>query len=224
MEVKGIVVKSLDYKENSKIVYIYTKDGMKSVLVKGAKKLKSGFIPVTTTLNLVQVITTDNELPTLIDFSIIDTFENIKNDLKKNLWVNYLLEILYKVSNDVNQEKCFSYLLKTIENLTKGIDTLLLVTIFQLKITYLFGVAPLFKTKEDGDYFSLREGKYTNKLNNGLNKEDSIIFEKMYFFNENKEDFSVFDNIDKHKFFNYVNEYYLYHVDIKIKGLGTVIF
>ena len=38
---KGIVLKTIDYQENSKILYIMTAKGLKSAIVRGAKSLRS---------------------------------------------------------------------------------------------------------------------------------------------------------------------------------------
>ena len=38
---KGIVLKTIDYQENSKIIYLLTNRGIVSAIVRGAKNLKS---------------------------------------------------------------------------------------------------------------------------------------------------------------------------------------
>ena len=41
---EGIIYKIIDYKEKSSLVYLYTKYGLDSILVRGAKSYKSGNI------------------------------------------------------------------------------------------------------------------------------------------------------------------------------------
>lgn len=47
---EGIVIKTIDYKEKSKIVYLYTSFGMKSIKALDVLRTKLGFV---TTLNVV---------------------------------------------------------------------------------------------------------------------------------------------------------------------------
>ena len=41
-EFKGLIIASIDYKEKSKIIYLYTPLGKESVLVKAGKAYKAG--------------------------------------------------------------------------------------------------------------------------------------------------------------------------------------
>lgn len=223
MKVKGIVIKSLDYKESSKIVYLFTKHGVISIKALGAKKLRKGLIGFTTTLNLVEAEITSGSLPTLIDYTLLDAYEDLKQDLKITLWVNYLLELTYKLPADVSHERCFDFLLRILEHMREKKDVFLLVIMYQLKLTILFGVAPLFKPKSPNTHFSLKEGRYVHS-GESINDNDAKELEKMYYFDDKTGDFADFDKTDLHQIFNLVSQYYLYHVNINIKGLNSVIF
>ena len=66
---KGIVIGSIDYKEKSKIVYLYTPNGKESVLAGGAKSIKGGMLGFTNTLNYVEYVKTQSNLPKLVEYN-----------------------------------------------------------------------------------------------------------------------------------------------------------
>ena len=112
IKIKGIVLNAIDYKESSKIVYIYTSLGIISVRALGAKKQSRGILPFITTMNYCEAIITNSDFPKLIDYSLFDSFNNIKADLKKELWFSYMLEIISKIPKDAPHDKIFPLVLK----------------------------------------------------------------------------------------------------------------
>ena len=50
-KIKGIVIKESNYKETSKIINVYTKDGIYNIVAKGAKRIKSPLFLGTTFLS-----------------------------------------------------------------------------------------------------------------------------------------------------------------------------
>ena len=77
---EGIVIKSFPYREKSKIVHLYTPNGMVSAKVLDAMKNKLGFI---TTLNHVSFEISNSKLPTMLEYTIVESFYNLHEDLNK---------------------------------------------------------------------------------------------------------------------------------------------
>ena len=69
-EIEGIVLSCIDYKEKSKIVYLYTTIGHDSVKAVKAKDISSGLLPFTTTLNEVVYLRSNTKFPVLLEFQL----------------------------------------------------------------------------------------------------------------------------------------------------------
>ena len=65
MKTEGIILNTLDYKETSKIVHLYTPYGKISVKALGANKPKNGLLGFTTIGNWCSFVATDAEIKTL---------------------------------------------------------------------------------------------------------------------------------------------------------------
>ena len=55
-KIKGIILNSIDYKENHKISYVLTLEGKMSILIPRAKRFKEGLIADTQNLTLIDLI------------------------------------------------------------------------------------------------------------------------------------------------------------------------
>ena len=82
-KVVGIILNSIDYKENHKISYILTDSGKISVLIPRAKRFKEGLIADTQSLNLVEFESDEKPLSKAKNINVIDYYNEIKNELKK---------------------------------------------------------------------------------------------------------------------------------------------
>ena len=95
---EGIVLKTYDYSETSKIAVIFTKDyGKIKVMAKGAKSKKSNTQAVTepgTYIRLVFYYKSDKELLTLSEATIIDQYPKVRTDLVKFAYYMYVLELI----------------------------------------------------------------------------------------------------------------------------------
>jgi len=69
-EIKGLVISSIDYKEKSKVVYLYTPNGHDSVKAYQSKDFKKGLLGFTTTLNEVSYVKTNSKFSTLMEYSV----------------------------------------------------------------------------------------------------------------------------------------------------------
>ena len=89
-KIEGIVVSTVDYKENSKIVNILTNDGLVGVLAKGCKSPRSKIASTSNVLTygMFYLNYYKGSIPILTEVDIVDTFKNIRRDIIK---LNYSL-------------------------------------------------------------------------------------------------------------------------------------
>ena len=84
-KVEGIVISEIPYHETSKIINVLTKeDGLIGIVAKGAMRPKSPYMGLTSklTYGYFHINYRDN-LSSLIEVDLIDSFKNIKKDLIK---------------------------------------------------------------------------------------------------------------------------------------------
>lgn len=231
IKIEGIVLSSIVYKETSKIVYIYTKNGRISVRALGSLKQKRGMLPLITTMNRVEAIITNKAFPSAIDYTLIDSYDNIKSDLKKELWFSFMLEIVSKLTDDSPHERIYNLLIRMFD-LASTISPLELGVMFQVKMMYGFGVAPILKKcaicgNEEVRYFSIRDGGAICMNHNHQNSFDNDVLndiKKIYFFDIYNGNFDDIKDIDYIRLFRVVNIYYDSHINITLKGINSLIF
>ena len=143
---KAFVLNSIDYKESSKILYLYTLQGQLSVLAHGVKKMNriNRFLSQNGTLINLEI--SSAKLPSLRDGEIIHDYENIKSDLDKYTYMNHVMELVrHVISDDLDHTKMFAFLEKLFEKMDSGIDEEILSFIFELKLLYFVGYGLNFK-------------------------------------------------------------------------------
>lgn len=228
IKVKGIVIRSLDYKETSKIVYCFTPLGRLSVRALGSKKFKNKNFNFQEILNYVEMELTDQEFPSLINYNLISDFREIKDDLKSFLWIGYLCEFLNKIPSDSHGERIFNYLLKGISKIKCDKDAMAFAVITQLKFTSLFGIAPNFKScvicQNTPSFVSVKHGGAVCDLHKTNNDYNLNNLSYLYNLDINSDDLY---NIDLDKIiecFKFVSEFYKYHLDMEFKSQSSLIF
>lgn len=86
-------------------------------------------LPLITTMNQLNVILTESKFPTAIDYTLLNSYDDIKNDLKKSLWFSYILEIISKLPDDAPHERIYN-LLKRLFEIANKCDGLMIGVIF----------------------------------------------------------------------------------------------
>lgn len=141
---QGIVLKTIDYQENSKIIYLLTKKGIVSAVVRGAKNLKSH------TYSYAQpLVKIDFELKKeryIGANKILDNYNNIKLNYDKLTTSLKIIEICYTLGEHITDSELFYTFTNQILDLINNTDDDFYVyeLIFKIKTLYLLGVAPVF--------------------------------------------------------------------------------
>lgn len=144
---QGIILNSIDYKENHKILYVLTSDGKESFLVMRAKRIKEGLLNDTQNLTMIEYeIDEKNSLAKAKNIEVLNYYNEIKNDLKKFTVASYALELIYRMV-EVNEHSDILYKLvcEFLNKLVERIDVRVLLLEFRIKMLYFLGIQPQFK-------------------------------------------------------------------------------
>ena len=98
-EIEGIIIKEVPYGETSKIIHVYTNEGIVGIMCKGAKTMKSPFRATTLkfTYGIFNIYYKEDKLSTLVSVDVIDGLNLIKNDIVLLSYINYLTELTNQV-------------------------------------------------------------------------------------------------------------------------------
>lgn len=161
---KGIVIKTSDYKENAQLVHLLTTTGLEDYICRGAKKVESKMRHLTQEITYVEIITTNNKtLNTITEGQVLDNFTIIKDDSNKLLATMSMLESINSFKNHIDDYKTlFNFLLFSLNFMKETNYPTALLNVFDIKLTYLLGIAPLFSKcvncDNEGQYMSISYG------------------------------------------------------------------
>lgn len=145
-KVEGVVIYEVPYKENSKIITIFSKeDGVIGVYARGAKKLKSPFSGKTNklTYGYFHIKYKEDGLSTLIEVDIIDSFKNMKKDLTKICYGSFLSELATQVYKHDNNKEIYPLYIASLLKINENYDPLVISNILELKLLYYLGIKPV---------------------------------------------------------------------------------
>lgn len=144
--IEGIVCKVLDYKDSSKILYIYTEFGQRSIIARGVKKLSSLNRNLSQVGNIISFENSNRELATLKDGELVHDFEVIHFDLEAFTYGSHILELAYSIIDEHNDhKKMYHFIVRLMKLMNEGIDSEIISTIFELKMLHFLGYGLNFK-------------------------------------------------------------------------------
>jgi len=139
---EGIIVKTMNYKENSKIIFIITDQGKQSVEVKGANKITGHSRNYTFLLSKIAYSTSKHYLSSA---KVISNYVHIRSDIDRLSLGLEIIEMAYTFSDHITDFSVFYNFLRDILDI---IDTdknyKYYYLVFKTKILYLLGIAPIF--------------------------------------------------------------------------------
>lgn len=145
IELEGIVIDEKPYGESSKILNIITKEkGIVGVLAKGAKRLKSPLRSISERFCYANfnISYKEDKLSILIGADVINTLRNIKTDIKKVSYLNFLSELTRGVLKESNDDRIYNIYLSAILKMEEGFDPSIITNIVELKYLSFLGVSP----------------------------------------------------------------------------------
>lgn len=140
-EIEGIIIKEIPYGETSKIIHVYTNEGVIGVMCKGARSLKSAFRATTLkfTYGIFNVYYKENKLSNLISVDIKNPLSYLKNDIVLLSYLNYLTELTGQVIKQ-SSENVYPEFMATILKMEEGLDPLIMCNILEIKYLDYLGV------------------------------------------------------------------------------------
>lgn len=143
IEVEGIVVSNTPYKENSKIINIFTSEyGIIGCISKGCKNLKSKLrLPSEKfAYGVFHLYYKENGLSTLIDGDIKNYFFNIKNDIVKISYLSYLVELAVHTYKESENNEVYNLLIDAILKIEDNLDPRIITNILEVQYLSYLGI------------------------------------------------------------------------------------
>lgn len=143
ISVEGIVLSSVKYKENSKILNILTKDkGLIGVISKGCLSEKSRLRVVSQNFTYANfhIYYKEGKISTLIEADVINYFLNIKSDITKLGYMNYLTELAKDVYKENANSNIYDILINAILKIESGLDPKIITNIVEIKYLDYLGI------------------------------------------------------------------------------------
>lgn len=145
--IEGVIIGEKSFGETSKILDIITKEyGIIGVLSKGSKRLKSPLRSVSQrfTYASFEISYKEEKLSTLISADIINPLTNIKKDIEKISYINFISELTNQVLKQSKSKIIYDVYLASILKINEGYDPMVITNILELKYLDFLGVSPCF--------------------------------------------------------------------------------
>jgi DNA repair protein RecO (recombination protein O) len=141
---EGLILKTYDYSETSKIAVVFTKHfGKIKVIAKGAKSKNSktaAILDPGSYVKLIFYLKHDSELFNVSEASVIDQFSPIRLDLTKFAYYMYLLELVDALfEHEEGVHGLFDVLIAHIRQFAAGGNPVLVVRALEIKILAILG-------------------------------------------------------------------------------------
>ena len=135
--IEAIVLKSLDYEDSSKILYLYTEKGLQSIIAHGVKKMNSINRFLSQGGTLIKVSFSRGEFPSMKEGELLNDYPKIKEDVLAYAYLNHIMELVNNtISEDSDHKKMFDFLKRLLLLFNNGSNPEILSFIFELKLLY----------------------------------------------------------------------------------------
>ncbi len=146
----AIVIRSLPYGESDKIVTFFTKGfGKLKAIAKGARRSKKRFQNALDLFTYVRLIFFEREAVGLAraeSCDILNSFPNIRENLRKIIYGNYFLELINEMAGEREEHsEAFDLLLRFLSALNREEPREDHLRIFEIKMLSIFGYRPNMK-------------------------------------------------------------------------------
>jgi DNA repair protein RecO (recombination protein O) len=94
---EGIIYKVQPYKETSKLCFVFTRKGIRTLNARGAQKINSEYRVVTQYMNHISFLDQEKSMFSLKKAKLISSFDEIKKDFEKTKFAAFVLELCSKL-------------------------------------------------------------------------------------------------------------------------------
>ena len=216
---EGLIIGSIEYKEKSKIVELYTPNGRENVIARGASLVTKGALGFTTTLNYVNYQKSKASFPVMIEYSIIKSYYFILDSLKKANAISIIFQVIKSLDSNAPHHRIFPFVIKCLDLLEKNSPEYV-ISIFLIKMLSIYGVQPALKScvicgNDKLVNFSLEEGGALCENCSNYNEKSYRLFENIRFLYYDKT-YEYNNSIDYLSLLDFIYSYYLRHVNLKL--------
>lgn len=221
---KAIVIKTIDYSENSVILKCFTEQyGLQSYLINGVKNKKGAIKPShLMPLNLLELDVyhqLNKNLQRIKELKCQPILNNIHYDLLKSSIGIFMGEVLNKTIQAENQadKNLFEFLFTVIQYLDLTQQSLSNFPVyFMLQLSQYLGFNPKLNYSELNNSFDLEEGVFKPSLFGDIKVVEPHLAE--YWFDLCKVNFDSFSQIEinkthRNELLNHVMLYYKIHIE-----------
>ena len=216
MKLEGIILSSVDYKESSKIINLYTSLGKMGIKIPGGKNPKGAYLNASTPGLILDLIATDSKNKSLIEYHPINNPFDLVNDLSKINALMIILDILKKIPDENNHKSIYEFSKKIILSLNDNNPDKVL-SIFLIKILYAYGVNPNLKSCvicNNKNVVSFSVSKGGALCDNCSTPDDTLNTFIEYYYD--KKDIKDYSDTDFKILLDKIRNYYINFVPIKI--------
>ncbi len=219
--IEAIVLRSLDYKDSSKILYLYTDEGLKSVIAHSVKKMNNINRFLSQNGNLIKLNYTKSDFPSLKEGELVNDYPNVKKDLISYTYMNHIMELIGNtIPVDSDHIKLYSFVKRLFLLFDKEIDPEILSFIFELKLLYFLGYGLNFKecnicSKQENLVFSVDNGGLVCAEHLSMNQ---VSYGKLYAIDINKTTIPLLEKNDKVILRHIIDVLYEDYVSYKTKS------
>ena len=141
-EVEGFIISETPYGESSKIINVFTREGVIGIMCKGAKSLKSKNRVATMRLTyaIFNIYFKSGKLSTLVSADVINPLKRIKEDIILISYLSYLTELTSQVIKQSNNPGIYDEFIAGILKIEEGLDPLVITNILEIKYLSELGV------------------------------------------------------------------------------------
>ncbi|MCY4233532.1 MAG: DNA repair protein RecO [Bacteroidetes bacterium] len=173
---EGIVLRSMPYRETSKLVTLYTRElGKITIIARGGQSLKNRFGSTLQLLSHVQAVIFSRptrSIQVLSECSHITVYSDIREDLEKLTIGQRICEIVLKITEEGQRSfELFQLLINVLTALNDPKSNGLVLNLyFQIQFTQQLGFAPAFSKESveeidtSGGYLILNDGTISNEV------------------------------------------------------------
>lgn len=215
---EGIVLKSLSYKEKSKLVYLYTPVGMKSVLVYDINK-NTGF---TMTLNCVSYEVKKGNLPSLLSYELLESHYGMNVHLIG--YVMVMVQVVESLPEDALHKRVYPFFKLCLNGLLQAKKPAFYLTLFLVKMLAVFGVRPAFQAcvrcgKSSIVGFSVVDGGALCDECMNSSEKDLILFQELKALYEDRQfKEELFSSFHYDLLIDSLYQYYMIHASLRLKS------
>ncbi|NGQ94108.1 DNA repair protein RecO [Brevibacillus sp. SYP-B805] len=144
---EGIVIRSVDYGESSKVITLFTREhGKVGVMARGAKKPKSRLSAVSQLFThgfFLCKAGTGTGMPDLSQGEIMEAYRDLRQDIMRTAYAAYIAELIDRTTHEREPNPfLFQLLSLTFRYMDEGKDAEILTRIVECKLLTVAGIRP----------------------------------------------------------------------------------